>query len=136
MGSAPQRQRRLSGVKRFESIHNADDEHVGSHEGSSTSVSKQTPEGMYRILKKPYVLVTNAKDKVAMLHMLPVIQKYRAERPTHRQRHVPCRARLCADRVSYILHYLSTLSHLPSVLNIRRIDARCRRRGPIYLAFI
>jgi hypothetical protein len=51
-------------------IHNADDEHDAK--GLVDKVSKKTPDEMYRILKKPDVNVTNAKDKQAML---PVIQK-------------------------------------------------------------
>jgi hypothetical protein len=51
-------------------IHNATDEHEAK--GLVDKVSKKTPEEMYRILEKPDVNVTNAKDKV---DMLPVIQK-------------------------------------------------------------
>ena len=48
MGSAPQRRLSVATGYTIESIHNADDEHVGK--GLVNKVSKQTPEGMYRIL--------------------------------------------------------------------------------------
>jgi hypothetical protein len=51
-------------------IHNATAE--TTEKGLVDLVSKKTPDEMYRILKKPDVNVTNAKDKEAML---PVIQK-------------------------------------------------------------
>ena len=51
-------------------IHNATDEYDAK--GLVVKVSTKTPDGMYRILEKPDVNVTNAKDKLAML---PVIQK-------------------------------------------------------------
>ena len=51
-------------------IHNATDKHDG--EGLIDKVSKKTPEAVYRILEKPDVNVTNAKDKETML---PIIQK-------------------------------------------------------------
>jgi hypothetical protein len=46
-------------------IHNADDEHDAK--GLVDKVSKKTPDEMYRILEKPDVNVTNAKDKETML---------------------------------------------------------------------
>jgi hypothetical protein len=54
----------------IECIHNADDEYDAK--GLVNKVSTKTPEGMYGILKKQDVEITNKKDKVAML---PIIQK-------------------------------------------------------------
>jgi hypothetical protein len=53
-------------------IHNAD-EH--DDKGLVSKVSKQTPDGMYGILKKPDVNVTNAKDKETMLPKILEIDK-------------------------------------------------------------
>jgi hypothetical protein len=58
----------------IECIHNADDEYVGK--GLVNKVSKKTPDEMYRILEKPDVNVTNAKDKVAMLPMIKEMDQH------------------------------------------------------------
>jgi hypothetical protein len=55
-------------------IHNATDEHDAK--GLVDKVSTKTPEEMYRILKKPDVNVTNAKDKEAMLPVLRKINEH------------------------------------------------------------
>ncbi|KOO30894.1 trafficking protein particle complex 8 [Chrysochromulina tobinii] len=54
----------------IECIHNATDEYDAK--GLVDKVSTKTPDEMYRILEKPDVNVTNAKDKEIML---PIIQK-------------------------------------------------------------
>jgi hypothetical protein len=55
-------------------IHNATDEYDAK--GLVDKVSTKTPEEMYRILKKPDVNVTNAKDKEAMLPVLRKINEH------------------------------------------------------------
>jgi hypothetical protein len=58
----------------IECIHNAKAE--TTEKGLVDLVSKKTPDEMYRILEKPDVNVTNAKDKVAMLPMIKEMDQH------------------------------------------------------------
>jgi hypothetical protein len=60
----------------IECIHNADEYVI---KVLVNKVSTQTPDGMYRILKKPDVQITNAKDKEAMLPKILKVNEHVVE---------------------------------------------------------
>ena len=62
----------------IECIHTADETH--DKEGLVQKVSKKTPEEMFEHLKKPDVIVTNAKDKETMLPKILEINRHVIEK--------------------------------------------------------